>query len=117
MSMGRTVWKVEFYEDARGQCQVQDFLNGLLPSEQAAVGHHLALLRDFGVLLTEPYVRHIDDDLWEIRPGRIRILYFAHTNRQFILVHAYYKKSNKMPLRELETARRRRADFLERDQG
>jgi phage-related protein len=56
------------------------------------------------------------EGLWELRAGAGRIFYVAYTGRRFILLHAYYKKSQKAPPQEIETAQRRLADFLEREQ-
>ena len=64
-----------------------------------------------------PYVRHLTGKLWELRisSGRLdyRLLYFAHTGRRFVLLHAFSKKTQKTPRREIEIALRRMAELLE----
>jgi hypothetical protein len=75
-----------------------------------------ALLASCGCMaLGDPHARPISDKLWELRAGAGRIFYVALTGRRFTLLHAYIKKSRKAPEREIETARRRLADLLERE--
>lgn len=54
-------------------------------------------------------VRHIEGKLWEIRlkakSGIARALYFTVDPRRVIIVSAFVKKTQKLPLRELERAK------------
>ena len=115
MATQQPAWVVEFYTDARGKSAVVEFINGLPAQERAKVRNALHLLREFGVLLRLPYARSLSGHhpLWELRPGAIRLLYFAHTGRRFVILHAFRKKSRKTPRREIATAERRMAEFLE----
>ncbi len=76
------------------------------------------MLRDYGVLLKEPYTRQIRGKIRELRikdnQGAIRILYFAYTGRRFILLHGFIKKTDKTPEREIEIAEKRMNDFIQR---
>ena len=79
-----------------------------------------ALLEEFGLTVTAPHVRPIKGSwkLWELRvrvqQGAIRLFYFAHTGRRFVILHGFVKKSGKTPRRDIETAVRRMQDVLER---
>ena len=107
-------WDVIFYTEGE-QCPVKEFIGSLTKRDKAAVAHHLDLLRQFGILLTSPYVSKVTghDDLWELRPRSTRLFYFAYTGRQFIILHAFRKKGQKTPPKEIETAERRMKRFLE----
>jgi phage-related protein len=109
-------WTIEFYTDARGKSAVVEFISGLPERERAKARNYLRLLREFGILLGMPYARPVSGHrkLWELRPGAIRLFYFAHTGRRFIILHAFRKKSQKTPRREITTAEQRMAEFLER---
>ena len=109
-----TEWAVEFYTDARGNSPVEEFLQSLSKRERTEAARAMGLLREFGLLLGMPHARPVGG-LWELRAGAGRIFYFAHTGRRFILLHAYRKKGRKTPKREIETAQRRWADFVERE--
>lgn len=105
-------WIIEFYVDARGISPVLQFVESLSERDQTKVARVLALLREFGPLLGMPHARPVGN-LWELRAGPGRIFYFACTGRRFVLLHAYRKKGQKTPRREIETAQRRWADFME----
>jgi phage-related protein len=57
-----------------------------------------------------PTVRKMDTALWEVRTrfsgGIARVLFTVMQDRM-ILLHGFVKKSNKTPIEELDTARRR----------
>ncbi|MBQ5684470.1 MAG: type II toxin-antitoxin system RelE/ParE family toxin, partial [Clostridia bacterium] len=53
-------------------------------------------------------------DLWELRPGRRRVLYFYHKDNTYVLLHSFIKKTQKTPRREIEKAKRERNDYLRR---
>lgn len=61
-----------------------------------------------------PHARPIAG-IWELRPGPNRFFYVAHTGRRFVILHGYRKQSQAAPVREIETAKRRWADFLDRE--
>lgn len=109
-------WRVEFYADAAGRSEVLDFINSLSDPERAAIKRSIELLLEFGLQLPAPHVRPIvgQRKLWELRVGSIRLLYFAHTGREFVILHAFRKKGRKTPQREIAVAQRRRTEFLER---
>jgi phage-related protein len=113
--MADPTWVVDFYVDIRKDCPVKEFILTLQPKERAAVLHDIELLRTHGTDLTGPYVDHLGAGLWELRSGRARIFYFLHIGRRFILLSGYYNKSKKAPANEIAMARRRLADFLERN--
>ena len=70
------------------------------------------LIEDMGLeRLREPYVRHLEGPLWEIRlQGKDRIaraLYVTATGRRVVIVRAFIKKTQKTPRREIELALKR----------
>lgn len=115
MTTQQPKWNVEFYVGARGKSAVVEFINRLPARERAKVRNALRLLREFGILLQMPHARAVSGHrgLWELRAGAIRLFYFAHTGRRFVILHAFRKKSRKTPGREIATAERRMAEFLE----
>ena len=73
----------------------------------------LDLLVEYGLSLGMPHVRPIAD-MWELRAGPNRFFYVAHTGRRLIILHGYRKQSQKAPRQEIDVARRRLQDFLDR---
>jgi phage-related protein len=110
-------WTIEFFTDARGKSAVIEFINSLPERDQVAIGRLLLLLQEFGVHLGAPYARPVTGHrkLWELRPGAIRLFYFAHTGQRFVILHAFRKKTQKTPRREIAIAERRMKEFLEEE--
>lgn len=61
--------------------------------------------------LREPYVKHLEGPLWEMRmkgrDGIARAAYVTATGWRVVVVHVFSKKTQKTPRREIETALRR----------
>jgi phage-related protein len=118
MAMSQAGWEIEFYADARGDSPVLEFVNDLPAQDQAKIRNAIRLLREFGVLLKMPHARPLTGHkpLWELRPGSIRVLNFAHVGRRFVILHAFRKKGQKTASRQITIAERRLADLLEREE-
>lgn len=114
-------WIVDYYKDAHGNEPVMDFLNLLSLSAKAKVIRLIETLTERGVLLKEPFTRQIRGKIRELRikdvQGNVRILYFTHTGKRFILLHGFIKKTDKTPEREIETAEKRMNDHIKRHGG
>jgi mRNA-degrading endonuclease RelE of RelBE toxin-antitoxin system len=85
MTPERAEWVIEFYTDAHGKSPVVEFINGLPARDRARIRNALRLLQEFGVLLRIPHARPLagHKPLWELRPGGVRVLYFAHEGQRF----------------------------------
>lgn len=117
------MFDIEFYEDKRGRQPVKEMLLELRDkargSKDARIQYekiliHIKALESYGTRLGEPKVKHIDGALWELRPLAHRVLFFHWQANTFILLHHFIKKTQKTPAREIEQARSRMRDFLER---
>jgi len=110
-------WTIEFYTDVRGKSPVLEYINELPDRERARVRNHLRLLQEFETKLGMPHARSLTEHkpLWELRAGAIRLFYFAHTGRRFIILHGFRKKGRKTPQRHIAAAERHKANFLEEE--
>ena len=117
------MYTVEFYETQDGECQVWDFLEGLrikaATNKDARIQHkqaslYIELLQQNGTHLNENITKHLEDGIWELRPGNNRVFYFFFQDNIFVLLHQFRKKSQKTPKREIEKAKRERDDYLSR---
>ena len=111
--MEKTVWKIVFYKDHRGKSPALDFIEELPTIDQVKVRNALRLLREFGTNLGMPHAKQIKGKLWELRPGGVRLFYFAYIAHQFVILHGYRKQGMKAPEREIEIALRRMEELLE----
>ena len=64
--------------------------------------------------LSENYVKHLDGDIWELRPLRDRILFAGVVDGKYVLLHQFMKKTQKTPAREIIKAKNELKDFKER---
>lgn len=114
-------WRLAFYQDERGRRPVEEWLLALGIKERARAHRTFNLLEIFGPELTMPYARHLEGKLWELRiaSGRLdyRVVYAGMSERRFVLLHAFDKRTTKTPALELETARRRWRDYSRRQGG
>ena len=120
------MYTVEFYETQDGECQVWDFLEGLrikaATNKDARIQHkqaslYIELLQQNGTHLNENITKHLEDGIWELRPGNNRVFYFSFQDDVFVLLHQFRKKSQKTPKREIEKAKRERDDYLSRKEN
>jgi len=74
------------------------------------------LLEELGLNAREPYVKPLGDKLYEVRAkdsnGIYRVIYFAYTGQQFIMLHGFTKKTQKTPPKEIEVAKKRMEEFM-----
>lgn len=112
---------IEFYETADGISELWDFLIDLqmkaVSNKDARIQHkqitqYIQLLEDHGTRLGENFTKHLDEDIWELRPGSNRILFFYHKDNTYVLLHQFRKKTQKTPRREIEKAKAERDDWI-----
>jgi len=105
------IWIVEFFTDKEGVKPAKNWLYNLESSARSKLLRNIDLLERLGLGIREPYVRHLEGKLYEVRAkdhkGIYRVIYVAHTGRKFILLHGFVKKTQKTPRRELEIAKER----------
>jgi len=110
------VWSIEYYQSEAGRSPVAEFIDSFEVSAKAKVARTLDLLEEFGVELGMPYAKHLEKQLWELRVrqarNRYRIIYFLASGQTFVLLHGFTKKTGPVPRSGLETAERRRDDYL-----
>ena len=116
-------YTVEFYEKANGRSDVWDFLEELrnksTNSKDARIQYKqlslcIQLLQDHGTLLPENVAKHLEDDIWELRPGNNRVFFFYFRDDTYILLHHFRKKSQQTPAREIRRAQNERDDYIAR---
>lgn len=109
-------WQVEFYTDCDGNKPVKEWLISLNVKARAKVLRNISLLEKFGLDVKEPFVKPLENKLFEVRAkdseGIYRVIYFAHTGRKFILLHGFIKKTQKTPRKEIEIATKRMEEII-----
>jgi hypothetical protein len=89
--------------------EVREWLEGLPTLGFARAAFYIDLLADQGPLLDEPYTRHLDGSLRELRfhldRQAIRITYWIATGRRIILLTVFHKTRMRED-RQVDRARR-----------
>lgn len=78
------------------------------------IADYLHVLSIKGIGAGEPYIKHIDGDIWERRPLRDRFFFAAWLDGSFVLLHHFVKKTQKTPPKEISQAKSKYADLTER---
>lgn len=119
------MYEIEFYEDENGNSKVVDFIRELnrkaYTNKESRINFnkvvaYLDLLEEFGTRIGEPVTKHLDGEIWELRPIRNRLLYAYYKDNKFIILHHFIKKTQKTPKREIELAKKNLQDYLERNE-
>lgn len=112
---------IYFYKDRNGNEPVKEYLAELAAKKDKDSRIKLNKIRDYmktlsvyGTQAGEPYIKHLDGEIWELRPLRDRILFVAWVNGSYVLLHQFMKKTQKTPAREIEKAKRELVDIVER---
>lgn len=113
--------KIFFYRDRNGKEPVLEYMQELASKKDKdsriklnKIGDYIQILAEYGTRVGEPYIKHLEGDIWELRPLRDRILFVGWVDGSFVLLHHFMKKTQKTPAREIEQAKRELADLLER---
>ena len=103
-------YEVKYYIDNKGIALVREYIERLNLKERAKVLKYIDFLRQNDGKLDEPYSRHIEGKIRELRVdfhrNRHRIFYFTFIGRKIILLHAFLKKTNKTPIGEINQAKK-----------
>jgi phage-related protein len=109
----RKYFDVVFFETENGKQPVRDFIKKLSKEDQKEVGADIRVVQDnFPIGL--PLVKKLKPELWEIRSfikDGINRVFFTFIKNEIILLHAFVKKTQKTPLKEIDVALERLKEF------
>jgi phage-related protein len=105
-------WQV-MYVNAVAQAE----LHALPADMQARFARIVGLVEEFGLeRLREPYVKPLEDKLWEMRligkDGIARAIYVTASGRRVVILRTFVKKTQKTPRKELDLARQRAKEVI-----
>lgn len=115
------MYNILFYEDLEGNKPVEDFIDRLdalaVTNKDARIQleqiiYCLDRLQDKGTRAGEKFTKRIKGGIWELRPGKNRILLFGWKGNQLVLLHHFSKTIQKTPLREIKIAEKRMENWL-----
>lgn len=104
--------RVVYYIDERGVNPVWDFMTSLSADEREKCFEYIAYLEKMGEQVKRPVGDYLGNKLYELRPKQSRILYFFMLKDYAVLLHAFRKKTNEVPEREIKLATKRMHEFI-----
>lgn len=115
--------KIIFYKDKNGKSEIQEYILNLQNRKDKdsrikfnKIMGYVDVLSRYGITAGEPYIKHIEDDIWELRPLRDRILFAYYDKNTFILLSIFMKTTRKTPKTEIEKAKKLLKDWSDRNE-
>jgi phage-related protein len=103
-------WRVLAVCTERGDCDLLDFLDGLVGRLAKDGDRLLRLLKrvaDEGVPRNTEISHKLAGDVWELIQGDLRLLYFRDRDRVVVCSHALVKRGRKIPPGDIDLAQAR----------
>ncbi|MHB1697513.1 MAG: type II toxin-antitoxin system RelE/ParE family toxin [bacterium] len=115
MNMANIDWQVNYFKH-NNRSPIEEWLDDLPIDTRVKILKHIELLKNNGLSLKEPFVKHIKGKIYELRTkdkdGIYRILYFAFKEKTFMLLHGFVKKTNKTPDDDIKIAESRMKEII-----
>ena len=117
------MYTVEFYETADGVSELWDFLEELrLKSKKSKDARiqlkqiflYIQLLQENGTRISDNITKHLEDGIWELRPGNNQVFYFYFKDDTFVLLHQSEKNLKKHRAVKSKKQKPKRNDWLSR---
>lgn len=111
--------EIQFYRTEAGHSPVEEFLNSLSGKQAQKVAWVLQLIEELDLAPAQYFKKLVNtDDIWEVRVqignNIFRLLGFIDGARVIILNHAFHKKSQKTPMKEIKRSEARKKDYFRR---
>ena len=109
--MEEIIWNIETYETNSDEKVVDEFIKKQQPQAKAKIVHTVKLLTLYGNKLGLPHSKALGSGLYELRirgKEELRIIYCFGKQKTIYLLHGFKKQTQKVPLKELDIALRRK---------
>lgn len=116
--------EIKFFEHSDGNSELWNFLEELRIKsfkskdchiQYKQIVYYIELLRINGTNLPNTIVRRLDEDIYELRPGKNRVLFFYFEENTYVLLHHFRKKTQKTPVSEIDKAKAKRNEYIKRE--
>ena len=108
--------RVFFYEAGSGKSPIKKFIDGLPINDQARFFEVIQEVEAHGLSAVRMVFKPIEGKLWEIKfkseNSGYRVFYVMLEKDLMVWLHAFSKKTQKTPQKELEVARKRLKEVL-----
>ena len=104
------MYEIVFYKDRHGNEPLKDYIYDLYTKGRTSkrervlankIIAYIKALQEYGTRIGVPIVKHIDGNLWELRPLDNRIFFFYWKDDTFVLLLISLRKPRRRRLRRL----------------
>ena len=85
---------------------VESFIQKINSNDSGRLARTKEFFESYGFQIGPKYIKKIRESLWELRTGKIRLFLYIKGNIAFG-VHILYKKSQKLPKKDIKLAVKR----------
>ena len=106
-------YKIVFWQNQNGYSEAQEYITDLknksIKSKDARIKlnkifEYMELLETYGTEIGESYVKHLECNIYELRPLRDRFFFFYKQDNRYVILNHFIKRTQKTPRREIEKA-------------
>lgn len=122
--MEKKKYEIVFWQDLNGYSESQEYIIKLkeksIKSKDARIKlnkiyEYIELLESYGTQIGRPYIKHIEQEVYELRPLRDRFFFCYKQENKYIILNHFTKMTRKTPRREIEKALKLVQDCIERN--
>lgn len=110
--------KVVYYTTITEESAVKVFIKSLSATQKNKIARIFSYIEIYGLTVAISHVRKLSSTpLWEIRilgQDSIRVLYATVEKDAILVLHGFNKKSQKTPVKEIDTALKRLEEWTNR---
>lgn len=118
------MYKIEIYQDRNGKSEIKEYIKKLNEKNSKdysiklnKIIAYIRMLEKNGLSIGQPYIKHLDSNIWELRPLRDRILFAYYKDKKFVLLSVFLKQTRKTPKKEIEKAKKILTDYIKRSEN
>lgn len=108
-------WRVIYYISPSGENPVSKFIDSCEKNQQVKILRIFKHLEEYGVQSVIPHIKKLSGTpFWEIRilgKDNIRIIYVVEVGKMIVLLHGFFKKTQKTLKKEIEICYKRYEEF------
>ncbi len=110
-------YQIIYFKKGNGRITVFEYIEQLSTNDQVKIFDYINSLSVHSEFRKEPFSRHLSGKLRELKVdfsnNRHRVIYFFNIGKIIILLHAFKKKTNKTPTREILRAKQYMQEYLD----
>lgn len=108
-------WRVIYFISSSGENPVSKFIDSCTRNQQVKILRILKHLEEYGIQTAIPHLKKLSGTpFWEIRilgKDNIRIIYVIEVEKLIILLHGFFKKTQKTSKKEIKICYQRYGEF------